>query len=335
MKTPAHPQKISVVTHPLIDILVPCNEGLLSQLSLSRGTHEILDRHEQEKLLHACEHLAHTIVSGGAGSNLAACARLLGVQASVLGLAANDPYGFRCVNELESLGISCPVPRSLLGITGSCLSLITPDSERTMRTHLGVAGELSDAHLDIPALTHSSYVVIEGYFLAGSANNRAALFKTVEACLAAGTPLAFTCSSPQIALRHREEIQREIAPHVAILFANELEALALSGMPRVADAFTALRSRLSNVIVTASDRGAYVSYGEESFHQPAFPIGDRAVDSTGAGDAFAGTLLAALLSGVPVRAASRGAARVAAEVVTQLNSRAPSSAQALFTESSR
>lgn len=335
MSPPDQRKRIVALTHPMVDILVSCEHKVLSDLSLAPGTYATLERAEQDTLLEACSHIQSKIVNGGSAANSVACIHLLGVKASLMGLAGDDTFGHHFVDEFKRADINLCNPLVPGARTATCVSLVTPDSERTMRTHLGVSKNFSESDLDKVAIAESRWLLLEAYFLSASEENRTALRAALQHAKASSTLLAFSTAAEFIVERFRQELLTDIIPALDLVFANSSEAKLLTGCPSVEDAFVQLASLAPGVIVTDGLRGAHVSFAGVRFHQPAFDVGLGAVDSTGAGDAFTGTFLAAITQGLSPQIAARGAARIAAEVVTRQHSRAPDNTQRLFTEAIR
>lgn len=332
MSSSSNSKRISALTHPMVDILVSCEPELLERLSLKPGTYGMLERQEQDALVAVCQKGELSIVNGGSAANSLVCMSLLGIKTSLMGLAGDDAFGHHFLDEFKGTGVTACNPLVPGARTGSCVSLVTPDSERTMRTHLGVAKEFSESDIDAAAIAGSEWLLVEGYYLTASEKNRAALYRAIEIARENSTRIAFTTSSDFAVRQFKQEISGKILPHVDLLFANEDEAKLLAGMSSTDEAFANLSSAASGVVVTLGAGGASVSCEGARFHEPAFPVGLGAVDSTGAGDAFTGAFLAALTLGLAPQIAAKGAARIAAEVVTRSTSRAPENAQALFSD---
>ena len=309
-------KRITALTQPLVDILVTCDHAFLAQHNLTPGSWALVDTQQQEALLAAVSNTT-SLTSGGSGSNSIACAGLLGIEGTCVCLAGNDIYGDTFQKDFASVGVTTALPLVPGARTGTCLSLITPDGERTMRTHLGVGVECDASHIHERDIENRSWIIFEGgHFLSGGDKNRAALFKAIEIASKKKTPIAFNISSEFAASNHRQEVIDKILPHTGLLIANESESIALSQEGTAEEAFAWLSSRCPGVAVTRGHEGALLSFGGKRAHIPAF-TDITVIDSTGAGDAFLGALLAGLTHGLPLEAAGRGAARLAAAVVAQ------------------
>ncbi len=325
-------KRLITLSHPMVDILVRCEHALLSKFNLTPGTYGMLDRAGQDTLIAACDLSMLTITSGGSAANSAACAGLLGVATTFMGLAGEDRYGQLFHAEFEKIGVTISNAPVAQGRTGTCVSLITPDSERTMRTHLGIGSQFSQQDLDNEAIAQSEWLLLEGYFLTGSEENRLALHRAIDIARTTSTKIALSASAEFVITAKKQELLEQVLPKIDLLFANEREALLITDSSSSDSAFLKLSQLVSGLVMTVGQRGAVVKFQGERFHQPAFISEITAIDSTGAGDAFAGAFLAGLAQDLPAKAAARGAARLAAAVVSQLNSRVPLNAKELFIE---
>lgn len=312
-----------------MDVLIPVEHAFLAHHELIPGSYTIVDRARQDKIL-ACTNSKRAISSGGSASNSIACANILGVNCTYHGLVGADDHGDIFHSDFNSLGIA-PINDSIPGTcTGTCLSLITPDGERTMVTDLGVALELDATHIDKRSIQASEWLLLEGHLLTAGDKNRAALFKGIEIARDTGTKIALNINSEFAAQTQRDLVFSRILPSIDLIVANESESLALTQRQKPEEAFAVLSERTSTTVVTCGARGAHLQHDGKKFHIPPYTEGINVVDSTGAGDTFTGALLAGLTLGLSIEAAGRGAARLAAAVVSQAGARLSPSAAELW-----
>jgi sugar/nucleoside kinase (ribokinase family) len=326
-------QHITALTHPLTDLIVPCSRKFLSDRELKPGSYGLLSEVEQDALLNECHAFTPTISPGGSAANSVQAARLLGVAGSVIGLVGDDRFGHTMREDLEHQGIAVPLPPVANARTGTCVSLITPDGERTMRTCLGVARDLGARDLSVDLFKQSSWLLIEGYFLTASESNAHAILEAISIARAQGIKIAFSTAAEFVVEAKREEIQRDIMPYVDLLIANEGEARALANVTTAQDALVALRRRVSGVVITCGKDGAIGSIHNDTWNTPASEPRSEVIDTTGAGDVFAGAFLAGITRGLSPQHSAVGAARLAAEVITQRGARLPSEAYSWWRES--
>ena len=314
-------QHITALTHPLTDLIVPCSREFLHSRDLKPGSYGMLSEKEQDALLQECHALTPTISAGGSAANSVQTARLLGVSGSILGLVGDDHFGNLMRAELEAQGISVPLSPVPNARTGTCVSLTTPDGERTMRTCLGVAKDLGAGEVTTDVLKNSSWLLIEGYFLTASESNAQAIIEAIKVARAQGVKIAFSVAAEFVVDAKRTEIEREIVPNIDLLIANEGEAMALAHVQTPQDALSVLRRAVNGVVITCGKDGALGSIDDVTWSTPVAKPRGAVVDTTGAGDVFAGAFLAGISRGLFPPHAAVGAARLAAEVITQPGAR--------------
>ncbi len=322
---------LSTILQPIVDVIVPVEHVFITERNLTPGSYAIVDATAQDALLAATTG-NRVISSGGSASNSIACANLIGVPCTYAGLVGDDEYGQMYHADFEAVGVSSPNARVKGARTGVCLSLITPDGERTMRTNLGVATDLDHTHIDAKSIAASQWLLLEGHLLTAGDKNVSALRKGIEVANAHNTKVALNINSEFAASTQREQVLAHFLPKIDMIIGNEPEAIALSGKSTPQAAFAELASRCPTVIVTCGKEGALIQHEGKQLHVPAYTENITVVDSTGAGDTFTGVLLGGLALGCPIEKAAQGAARLAAAIVSQSGARLPASAVRVWRE---
>jgi sugar/nucleoside kinase (ribokinase family) len=322
---------LSTILQPIVDVIVPVEHAFITGRNLTPGSYAIVDATTQDAFL-ATTTADRVISSGGSASNSIACANLIGVPCTYAGLVGDDEYGRMYHADFEAVGVSSPNARVKNARTGVCLSLITPDGERTMRTNLGVATTLDHTHIDAHTIEASQWLLLEGHLLTAGDKNVSALRKGIEVANAHNTKIALNINSEFAAITQGELVLAHFFPKIDLIIANEPEAIALSNKSSVQAAFSELASRCPSVIVTCGKNGALIQHEGKQLHVPAYTQNIAVVDSTGAGDTFTGILLGGLALGYPIEKAAQGAARLAATVVSQSGARLPASAAQVWRE---
>lgn len=325
---------LSTILQPLVDVIIAVEPSFLATRNLAPGTYAIVDRATQDALI-AATTAPKTIVSGGSAANSIACANILGVPCSYIGLVGDDEHGKLFQQDFTVVGIKSPNPRVPAARTGVCLSLTTPDGERTMRTDLAVATELDETHVDEHSIDASSWLLLEGHLLTAGEKNTRALLKGIEIANQKNTKVALNINSEFAAITKRDRVLAEFLPKIDLIIGNEPEAMALAQTTTHHAAFSALAPLCPTVIVTCGRDGALIKHDGKELSIPAYTKDIKAIDSTGAGDAFTGVLLAGLTLGCSIEAAGRGAARLAAAVVAQAGARPSADAATLWREAVR
>lgn len=308
---------VLAIGNAIVDIIVHCDEPLLEKLELTKGTMSLVDGERASALYGAVG--PGVEVSGGSAANSATGVASLGGRAAFIGKVRDDELGEIFTHDLRSTGVSYTTPAASTGpLTARCLVLVTADAQRTMATHLGIAGELSTTDVDEQLVGSSAITFVEGYLI-GLPTAEAALSSAVNAAHRAGRKVALTLSDPAWVAARRPAIST-LLTEVDILLANQHEASQLTGHEDAEAALAALSETCSVVAITLSERGALVTDGTQTIAVPAEPA-PRVVDTTGAGDLFAAGFLLGLARHSPLAHCARLGALAAAEVISHLGAR--------------
>jgi sugar/nucleoside kinase (ribokinase family) len=302
----------------LVDIFIELSEEEFASLGFERGSSQLVGLDEQKALLKRFENRQPRLVSGGSLANSTiAFAQLVG-QAAFLGCVGDDRYGLFYQAEFEELGIDIGNPVVVGQSTGTCLCLITPDAERTMRTCLGVSSQLSARDVDERRLKNSDWLFLEGYMLANPQTGQEAIREAVRLARRHDVRIALTCSEAFI-VQHFGDAFFETLAQTDLLFCNASEARAVTGAASAEAAFATLAGKVPSALVTDGPRGVYVRHAGVEAHVPAFPC--QPVDLTGAGDVLAGAFLYGMLNGIAPDRAARAACYLAMKVICQVGAR--------------
>jgi ribokinase len=248
---------------------------------------------------------------GGSAANTAAWLVRAGAEPVLVGRVGDDERGRGAREELRAAGVDTRLATDPERPTGTCVVLVDPDGERTMAPDAGANDRLSDADVPGELLVAGGHLHVAGYALLRE-GSRPAARSAIGRALGSGMTVSVDPSSA--ALLSPEFLDH--AEGAGLLLPNADEARMLSGEEEPERAARALAVRFGEVVVTLGAGGALWTDGGESVRAEALPV-EAAVDSTGAGDAFAAGLLAARLNGAaPAEALSAGA-RLAAEAVTR------------------
>jgi sugar/nucleoside kinase (ribokinase family) len=334
-KTSTDAGSVAGIGQPLLDIIVPCKESLLATNGFTAGTHEFMTTEEIARLLSQVPVEQQHLFTGGSALNSIKSARTLGSGGAYYGLTGNDTAGQRVRDLFLGEDIVAPIQATEKLATGVCVSLITPNGERTMRTNLGASALLDAEHVRSHTFGEYAWVILEGYLLVSSANNRAALFTAVSALKDQREKVVFCLASEYVASTERDVIRESILPHTGLLIANEREACALTNNSCANDALFILEKELPGVVITCGERGAWTYLHGKHFFTPAHPTAGAVVDTTGAGDVYLGAFLAGLSAGYDPALAASGAARMAALVVSNHGADLPRTAKAIWAEMMR
>ncbi len=302
----------------LVDILLELDDAAFAALGFDRGTMRLVDHVEQTTLLERFCDRDPRLVSGGSVANSVIAASQLGGRGAFIGCVGDDRYGLFYKTEFDELDIDIGNPVVVGQPTGTCLSIITPDAERTMRTCLAVSSHLAAKHVDVARIKSSEWLFVEGYVLANPDTGQGAVREAIQKAKAHSTKVALTCSEAFIVEVFGDAFRAALA-QTDLLFCNASEAMAVTGAVDAAAAFAKLKEIVPAAVVTDGANGAFVRFGWTEAHVPAFPC--EAKDLTGAGDMFAGAFLYGITHGVEPVKAARAGNFLAAKVITQIGAR--------------
>jgi sugar/nucleoside kinase (ribokinase family) len=314
----------------IVDIFVELTDDEFRSLGFERGTMRLVELDEQKKLLERFKDRDPRLVSGGSVANSVIAFSQLGGQGAFIGCVGDDRYGLFYAGEFEELHIDMGAPVVVGGATGTCVVLITPDAERTMRTCLAVSSHLSARHVDEERIKNSEWLFIEGYLFANPDSGQGAIREAVRIAKKHGTKVAVTCSEAFIVEVFGEPFHAALK-QTDLLFANEREACALAKAESAEEAFRKLKGLAPSLIITAGSQGAFVRHDGVEAHVPAFACTPK--DLTGAGDMFAGSFLYGITHGIAPQKAARAACFLAMKVISQVGARLHYGTRQLWDES--
>jgi sugar/nucleoside kinase (ribokinase family) len=303
----------------LMDALVVLDDdSLIDELALTRGMMHPVDHARWTEVYERVQTQGVVFDSGGSCANTIATVGRLGGRAIYCGQVGEDQMGLLYASLMERACGSHRIRFTKVAATGKCLSIISRrDAERTMLTDLGAATQLPDLGVFAEELRLSRVAHFEGYMLLPGPNRQV----TVDAiAVAHDSParVALDASDPFVVRQLRDLLWPLLQRHVDVLFLNVEEARALSDVedPEQAARRIAEEGGLATVAVKLGPQGSLVVDEGELYRIAADRV--HAIDTTGAGDAYAGGFLYGLSQGWPAHRAGRLASSVAALAVSQV-----------------
>lgn len=308
------------IGNALIDQEFKVSNEFLTQQALQKGTMQLTDGETQAALYQELQDTQNYKgqASGGSAANTTVAFSALGGTAFYGCRVGNDDLGSIYLNGLNEAGIKTAAQSISEGVTGTCMVLISPDSERTMHTYLGITAELTAEQIDFEPLKAAKWLYIEGY-LSTSDTARVAVKQARELAKAHGVKIALSLSDPAMVQYARQGLEELLDDGVDLLFCNEQEALMFSNTQTLNAAIEVLKSKNQHIVITQGANGAVIIDPEQQFHVAGREV--HAVDTNGAGDAFAGAFLYAINAGLTLKAAAQLAILISSEVVAQFGPR--------------
>ena len=310
--------KLCGLGNPIVDIFLELSDSEFTSLGFERGTMRLVEVEEQKALLQRYQGHEPKLVSGGSVANSVIAFSQLGGQAAFIGCVGDDRYGLFYTSEFEELGIDIGNPIIVNEATGTCVCIVTPDAERTMRTSLAVASHLSGRHVDEQRIKDSEWLFIEGYVFANPATGQTAIREAARIAKQHETKIAITCSEAFIPQMFGDALNQAL-DQADLLFCNEAEACSLSNARNAEEAFGKLKGRIPSLVVTNGPYGAYIRHDGFEGLVPSFPCEPK--DLTGAGDMFAGAFLYGITHGIPAGQSALAAGYLSHKVILQIGAR--------------
>ena len=285
------------IGNALVDIQIQVPDSVIAELGCDKGGRYPTQHGRQQEILQtalgpdtldsALQSPKIQTAAGGSAANTVHGMSLLGGRAGFCGKWADDRFGSLFKTHLQQSGIIFR-PTYGQGMTGSCVVLVTDDAQRTMFTCLGVSGNVDHHDIDEDRLAQSQVVYLEGYFLENERSLQT-LLRAIAIARHNNVHIALTASDAFCVDRHRDQFITLIQNDVDWLFANAQEAQRLSRTNNSEAALRVLSGWCNHVAVTDGAQGSLLSCHGEWVTLPAVDI--TAVDTTGAGDAYAAGLL--------------------------------------------
>ncbi|MFC4253897.1 adenosine kinase [Altererythrobacter xixiisoli] len=310
---------VIAIGNAIVDVMAPCTDELIEELGMQRGGMTLIDDDQARSLYDAMGPARE--ISGGSAANTLAGLAALGAQCAFVGQVADDQLGAVFAHDIRAAGIDFDVAAGAQEpATGRCLIFVTPDGQRTMNTFLGASQLLPAAALNEDAVSAAQVLYLEGY-LWDPEEPRAAMRHAIETARAANRKVALSLSDAFVISRYGPDFRRLIEDGlIDILFANEVELAALTGVEDFDAAIADLAPLLPVLVVTRGENGAVaISQGERAA-VPAESV-DKVVDTTGAGDLFAAGFLYGYTRGEPLERSLRRGAIAAAEIISHFGAR--------------
>jgi sugar/nucleoside kinase (ribokinase family) len=317
---------VLAIGNALVDVITTAAPEFLADRGIAKGSMRLIPADEAETLYAAMG--PGREISGGSAANTVAGMAALGARPAFVGRVADDQLGRVFAHDIRAAGVDFTTAASAGGApTGRCLIVVTPDGDRTMNTYLGACQELSEADLDDASVAAAEILYLEGYLWDPPAP-RAAMKKAIAVARANNRKVAFTLSDVFCVEGHRADFQELLAGHVDLMFGNEHEVCALYQTQSLDEAMAELAKHACIAVVTRSSQGAVVLEGGRR-HVVAGEQVAKVVDSTGAGDMFAGGFMAAMVEGRSLPDCARVGCITAAEVISHYGARPEADLKAL------
>ena len=307
--------KIIGIGNAIVDVICKVNEDFLSKNNLTKGTMKLtFDENEFKTLLSKLK--IEKTVAGGSVANSIVGLSQLNNKVGFIGKINDDELGNKYQEGLEKEKVSYfySKKKELLP-TGTCLILITPDSERTMFTYLGIAGKINDLDINEKTLQESDMIFLEGY-LWDEGEPQKAFNKAIKY----SNKVAMTLSDKFCVDRHRVNFLELVRNKLDITFANEQEMISLIEAKNFDDVVTFAKELKKLVVITRGEKGAIAIFGEKTI-EVGVKKNLNIIDLTGAGDLFAAGFLHGYINGLPTKDSLEKGTELSSKIIQKMGAR--------------
>ena len=306
--------KILGIGNAIVDVLCKVDDEFLIKNSLTKSTMKLIDETEFKNLLSGLS--IEDTISGGSVANSIVGLSQLGNDVGFIGKVNNDELGQKYEIGLQKEKVNFlyskknePTP------TGTCLILITPDSERTMCTFLGTAGKVSDEDVNADLIKKAEITFLEGYLW-----DEGEPKKAFEKAILNSNKVAMSLSDLFCVERHKAEFLELVKNKLDIIFANEQEILSLTESKSLNEAVSFLKNLNKNVVITRGEKGAMaLNQGEVVECEATKNL--NIIDLTGAGDLFAAGYLHGVINNKSVKESLDKGTELSAKIIQKIGAR--------------
>tara|TARA_B100000963_G_scaffold323371_1_gene308150 strand:+ start:58 stop:990 length:933 start_codon:yes stop_codon:yes gene_type:complete len=276
--------KILGIGNAIVDVICKVEDKFITQNNLTKSTMKLVDEVEFKKLLSSLQ-IVET-VSGGSVANSIVGLSQLGDKVGFIGKVSDDDLGSKYEEGLKKENVQFFYSKKKEAIpTGTCLILITPDSERTMVTFLGTAGKINENDIDTSAVKNSEILFLEGYLW-----DEGEPKKAFEKAINNANKVAMSLSDLFCVERHKTHFLDLAKNKLDITFANEQEIMTLIDAKRFDEVVNFAKEIKKLIVITRGEKGA-VAINKDDIVECSAKSNLKIKDLTGAGDLFAGGFL--------------------------------------------
>jgi len=306
--------KVLGIGNAIVDVICKIEESFLSENNLAKSTMKLVDETEFKKLLSNLN-IEETIAGGSVANSIVGLSQL-GNPVSFIGKVNNDKLGNKYEKSLTNEKVKYCYQKKKESIpTGTCLILITPDSERTMCTFLGIAGKVSDKDIDENAVKSSELVFLEGY-LWDEGEPKTAFDKAMKL----SKKTAMTLSDKFCVDRHKKSFLNLVNNKLDITFANEIEILSLIDAKNFNEVISFGKQLGKLIVITRSDKGSIAIQKNEVVEYDS-QKNLKIVDLTGAGDLFAAGFLHGHINSLTIKESLQKGTEMASKIIQKIGAR--------------
>ena len=307
--------KILGIGNAIVDVICKVDDEFISKNNLTKSTMKLIfDNNEFENLLSNLK--IEKTVSGGSVANSIVGLSQLGNKVGFIGKVNDDELGKKYEEGLLKEKVSYFYSKKKEELpTGTCLILVTPDSERTMCTFLGTAGKINENDVDVDAINKSEIIFLEGYLW-----DEGDPKKAFEKAITNANKVAMSLSDQFCVDRHKPHFLELVKNKLDITFANEQEIMSLIDAKDFNEVIDFAKSLGKLLVITRGEKGA-VAINSSEVSECGIKQGLNIVDLTGAGDLFAAGFLHGFVNEMSLKESLEKGTEMSSKVIQQIGAR--------------
>jgi fructokinase len=311
-------KKILGIGNAIVDVLAKVNDEFLIKNNLVKGSMKLIDKLEFENLQKNIK--IEKVVAGGSVANTMAGISYLKGSPSFIGKINSDKFGDLYKKSLEDIDINFPYVKKDESLpTGASIILITPDSERTMCTYLGISSHLSAADISKNSILDHELIFLEGY-LWDKGDSEKMFKQVINIAKENKIKIAMSLSDIFCVTRHKQDFYNLLRNDLNILIGNENEINELTGKENLLDSINQLKEFDKLIVVTRSDKGSLAIKNNEVINCESIKV-DKILDLTGAGDLFAAGFLKEYLDKSDIKRCLTVGSMAASKIIQKIGAR--------------
>ena len=306
--------KVLGIGNAIVDVICKVEDSFLSKSNLTKSAMKLVDETEFKKLLSSLK--IEQTISGGSVANSIVGLSQLGNKVGFIGKVSEDDLGNKYEEGLKKEKVEYFYSKKKEELpTGTCLILITPDSERTMCTFLGIAGKINENDVDVNAIKNSKITFLEGY-LWDKGDPKKAFDKAIQS----SNKVAMSLSDQFCVERHKPHFLDLIKNKLDITFANEQEILSLINTKNFDEVILFAKKLGSLIVITRGEKGSIAIQKNEVVECDS-QKNLKIVDLTGAGDLFAAGFLHGHVNNLSLKESLKKGTEMSSKIIQKIGAR--------------